>query len=516
MTALAFSNNDIAVFAWVFPQRLPGCLGFAVYRGEAAGERWTALPALARFNGVDPAEKLTTEQAPVQKFWWKDLGAKRGSTHRYRIVPLGGAPGALVPLAGVEPLLTNAVTLTPQRGAYRAVFNRGIISSQAVSAALGGLHVKDLLRRIRDPGDALRQTLSGDLMGALTALLDSGEGALEAALYELDDPEGLEASLVAHPEGRYVVLGNSRTKQAADGDADARARLKAAGLDVTDRILASGHIPHNKFLRRGAALRTWARTHNDAVLAKPVPLDGGTIQPLFAPSTRGALAKPPHERPADLEYLFGLIGSAKQAVLFLAFDPGNNSILDAAGAALRANPSLFVRGALTSPQRALNFAAALRGGDPVLSNDTALIGESGGAEPDYRVIPAGAVRSDDAFGAWEAELANAGFAIIHDKIVVIDPFSPGCVVATGSHNLGYRASHNNDENFVVIRGHRALAEAYACHVLDVYDHYAWRYWLHKDPARFGRPLDATDAWQDRYMKDGKPNSPELRFWLSAA
>jgi len=568
MTALAFSNNDIAVFAWVFPQRLPGCLGFAVYRGEAAGERWTALPALARFNGVDPAEKLTTEQAPVQKFWWKDLGAKRGSTHRYRIVPLGGAPGALAPLDGVEPLLTNAVTLTPQRGAYRAVFNRGIISSQAVSAALGSLRVKDLLRRIRDPKDAMRQTLSGDLMGALTALLDSGEGALEAALYELDDPEGLEASLTAHPEGRHVVLGNSRTKQAADGDAAARARLKAAGLDVTDRILASGHIPHNKFLWRGAAvltgstnwtttglctqtnnallidsaevaghydaywqqlkadsaagshqgaaLRTWARTHNDAVLAKPVPLDGGTIQPLFAPSTHGALAKPPHERPADLEYLFGLIGSAKQAVLFLAFDPGNNSILDAAGAALRANPSLFVRGALTSPQRALNFAAALRGGDPVLSNDTALIGESGSAEPDYRVIPAGAVRSDDAFGAWEAELANAGFAIIHDKIVVIDPFSPGCVVATGSHNLGYRASHNNDENFVVIRGHRALAEAYACHVLDVYDHYAWRYWLHKDPARFGRPLDATDAWQDRYMQDGKPNSPELRFWLSAA
>ncbi len=142
MTALAFSNNDIAVFAWVFPQRLPGCLGFAVYRGEAAGERWTALPALARFDGVDPAEKLTTEQAPVQKFWWKDLGAKRGSTYRYRIVPLGGAPSALAPLAAVDPLLTNAVTLTPQRGAYRAVFNRGIISSQAVSAALGGLRVR--------------------------------------------------------------------------------------------------------------------------------------------------------------------------------------------------------------------------------------------------------------------------------------------------------------------------------------------------------------------------------------
>jgi len=31
----------------------------------------------------------------VQKFWWKDLFAKRGGTYTYRIVPMGGTPGAL-------------------------------------------------------------------------------------------------------------------------------------------------------------------------------------------------------------------------------------------------------------------------------------------------------------------------------------------------------------------------------------------------------------------------------------
>src|SRR5262249_52928754 len=120
-----------------------------------------------------------------------------------------------------------------------------------------------------------------------------------------------------------------------------------------------------------------------------------------------------------------------------------------------------------------------------------------------------------AFGAWEAELRSAGFAIIHDKIVVIDPFSADCVVAAGSHNLGYRASYNNDENFVIVRGHRPLAEAYACHVLDIYDHYAWRYWLAKAPQTFGRPLDDTDKWQDRYIQSSKVKSPEMSFWLGA-
>jgi len=30
-------------------------------------------------------------------------------------------------------------------------------------------------------------------------------------------------------------------------------------------------------------------------------------------------------------------------------------------------------------------------------------------------------------------------------------------MVTGSHDLGFRASHNNDENMVIIRGHRGLA-----------------------------------------------------------
>ena len=83
--------------------------------------------------------------------------------------------------------------------------------------------------------------------------------------------------------------------------------------------------------------------------------------------------------------------------------------------------------------------------------------------------------------------------------MVIDPFSDNCTVVTGSHNLGFRASHNNDENMVIIRGHRGLAEAYACHVLDLYDHYALRFLLKAHPEIFGRPLQPDDTWQERYI-----------------
>lgn len=607
-TAVAFSNNDIALIAWTFEKHLDGCLGFEVIQIDSAGKE-TPLPALASFAGQPKDEHRTTEQAPVQKFWWKDLYAQRGGTYKYRIVPMGGTPGALTPLAGVAPLVSNTVTLTEKRPPFEVYFNRGIVASQAVIHALGDkADVNALTRRIADPKDPIRVMLMGQLYEGVTSLLDRADasnGTVNAALYELNDPQGLEKRLQAadhkgKPQSRHVILGNeriSKTKTAPaveDAHAKNRANLKAAGVDVIDRILGDQRIPHNKFMvlnqnnkpvavltgstnwtstglctqtnnalivesgdvaarymdfwnklkadvdaahgnqnaLQSPALRTWDHDSDAAEIAKPIDLgNGATIEPLFSPNTKGLLPKKNPDAPVDMKRLYDLVGGAKQAVLFLVFDPGNNSILDAAGMALAKNPNLFVRGALTSTQRAGNFAEALhRGGESDHPDETnlhvAVIGEPGTpkkkggkqppVQPDYRSIPAGAITADDAFGAWEKEIYKIGHAIIHNKIVVIDPFSDNCTVITGSHNLGYRASHNNDENMVIIRGHRALAEAYACHVLDIYDHYAWRYWLKQDPQIFGKPLEPDDKWQERYISGSDVKSPEMHFWLAAA
>src|SRR5262249_3255626 len=132
MPAIAFSNNDIAVVAWTFDRHLDGCLGFAVHQIDSQGHS-TPLPAMAPFEAQDNDAKRTTEQAAVQEFWWKDLFAKRGGTYKSRIVPMGGTPGqALTPLAGVEPLESNSVTVTEKRAPFSAYFNRGIVASQAV------------------------------------------------------------------------------------------------------------------------------------------------------------------------------------------------------------------------------------------------------------------------------------------------------------------------------------------------------------------------------------------------
>lgn len=602
MKALAFSNNDIAIIAWTYDKHLDGCLGFAVHRLDLNAGTEAVLPALARFKDVAVDVEQTTEQAPIQKFWWKDLHARRGGHFRYRIVPMGGAPGNLQPLAGVEALLTNTVAITHDRGLFKVFFNRGIVASQSIVKSLGTPSAARLLRHVENPNDPIRRRLAGELPAALTALLDRVDtdgGEIRGALYELDDPKGLEVRLQAKDHGdaaaRVVILGNERTTKGTgankvvieDADAENRQHLKDAGAVVADRILPDQHIPHNKFLvlkqqdrpvavltgstnwtRTGLAtqtnnalliesptvaahyadywdqlekdtdaanrgidswqsktLRDWNHTHNAKLLDQPIELEDGSgkVSVLFSPNTKSTLRSPPAETPADMKRLFDLVEGAEHAVLFLAFDPGNNSILDAAGKALAKNPKLFIRGALTSPQRALNFKEALeKAGNAPPENahpNVGVIGEPGAGQPkdipDYRAVPAGRVTPDDRFGAWEAELGQVGHAIIHDKIVVIDPFSDKCAVILGSHNLGYRASHNNDENMVIVQGHRPLAEAYACHVLDIYDHYAWRYWLARFPDKFGKPLEENDAWQERYIKGANEKSPELRFWLAA-
>jgi phosphatidylserine/phosphatidylglycerophosphate/cardiolipin synthase-like enzyme len=608
MPAVAFSNNDIAVVAWTFDRHLDNCLGFAVHQIDIDNNRETILPALARFENQDKNLKLNTDQAPIQKFWWKDLFARRGGTYQYKIVPMGGTPGeTLTPLQGVDALLSNKITLTEKRAPFSAYFNRGIVATQALSHALNDKpSIQALTPHILDPKDPIRIRLMGQLSDGVTELLDRADregGEIHGALYELNDPDGLEVRLQAadrgKPKSRNIILGNEQvaktdtTPANEDADSENRENLKKAGVNVIDRILQVGDIPHNKFLvlsqngkpaavlsgstnwtstglctqtnnaliinspevaaryidgwnairqdveaadgdqkkLQSATQRTFNRTSNAAAIKSPIKLAGGvTVEVMFSPNTEQTLRSPPKETPVDMKRVFDLIDGAKQAVLFLAFDPGNNSILDAAGRALARNPDLFVRGALTNAQRATNFSKALHQGGAADQTEGApqggitVVGEPGkpkkkGAPvpgPDFRAVPAGAIDSKDAFGAWEAELARFGFAIIHNKIVVIDPFSDNCTVVTGSHNLGFRASHNNDENMVIVRGHRGLAEAYACHVLDLYDHYAFRFLLKQHPEIFGRPLEPDDKWQERYIMGKDEKSPELRFWLAAA
>ena len=525
----------------------------------------TAEFPLQKFYWKDPYARLEAEKTGNLKF-------------RYRVVPLEGKPGALTPMSFPQ-MVSNEVEITSTISpAIAAHFNRGLISTQRVSRALKGKPApKSLKALIVQPGNALRVSLAAGMVEALTAFVDRAKtaGRIYAALYELGDEE-LVRKLEKLGKRLKIVLSNSvvtdeKTKKKSDGNQDARDRLKLTAGVQWNRIMPANHIGHNKFLvyedrnktARAVLLGStnWtstglcAQTNNTLVIedpglakryrdyweqlaadtntAKGLPkglqakklrswdgtsrrftLDGATLESFFSPNTSAARrSKAKNEKcPVDMQVLVDRIEAAKHSVLFLAFYPGTPSIANWAAEAQRRNKDLFVRGCVTNKSAAEGFYYALQG----LTPPKKVKGVKTPSKQDLRVLGAEALDKTIPVG-WQRELLKAGFAIVHDKIVVIDAFSDDCVVVTGSHNLGYKASYDNDENLVLIQGNKRLASAFATHVLDVYDHFAWRYLVKQRGAKAAdQSLKSTDEWQEKYYgADGKIKTAQLKFWMSA-
>ena len=347
----------------------------------------------------------------------------------------------------------------------------------------------------------------------------------------------------------------------------ARQALAAAGADVQPRMFNNAtHIGHNKFVVHlapdgtpkavftGSTNWTWTgvagQTNNalliedDAVAAQyldywrrmradvlPVPdplsapmtanqqgaqfrhdnvsgpsfalAGGGTLTTWFSPNMPQR-RKPTHPPvPPDLQEAYRLMRLARQAIFFLAFYPaqrGKDSIISEAIDIGRKDGQLLVMGAVSSPQAMPNYVPG--DGEDEDGTDSATA-PSTFFEHNVTIVRASRIDDEGLVGDFGREVLSAGQAIIHDKIVVIDPLSDACSVILGSHNLGFKASYSNDENMVIVSGHRALAEAYMVHVLDVFEHYRFRAVQTELEAEgktgFSGFLDVTDHWQDAYV-----------------
>lgn len=253
-----------------------------------------------------------------------------------------------------------------------------------------------------------------------------------------------------------------------------------------------------------------------------VTLQGGTVmESWFSPNMPGKSqppaksAKTPSPPPPDMDRLFSLMRKARRAIFFLVFMPsrgGLNSIVSEAVQLGLKDTSLDVIGAISDTQAMWGFvpASTTESGKKLPAWSPHVFRQKG-----VSVIRATALTDKEIgrpLGDFEFdETLTVGRAIIHDKILVIDPLDPqNCVVAFGSHNQGYKASYSNDENLVIVSGHQPLALAYAAHVLDVYDHYRFRASEaeltadakkkkvkpgSKDDPRWDGFLDTGDGWQ---------------------
>ena len=552
---------------------IPDCLGFSIERcRKNSDDEWGPTEVLRNrvgfSNQPDLAEDGTPQFVtkpssvwPFQRYDWTDHGANNGQTVKYRVIAVGlheGLPGEveLQPIA--DSGWTDPIRVNGKAGNnVSAYFNRGAVMSQYVARLARknnwtALDIKDHIAELEEP---IRRFLAGELRVELLRILDevieNPDLSFYAALYELADTELIQRLQLLRGRA-HIILANGSVAN-GDGNEEARAALRSADVDVRDRMLGSKGLGHNKFgvvVRTAAnqALKAWTGSTNWAATGLCTQLNNAIVfddedvaQSFFEQWQRLAAAQngfpaalvqanaqsprninnvdvwftrvrnpqPANTPPAhDIETLIDLVNGAQSVILYVMFQPGPQPL---ASILLRAqDPDLVVKGVVSTVGANNEEQFSLLGIDRESKEyQTAL------------VQPEGIVKS---FSAWLEEVTRfeflttnhhvgIGHAITHAKMIVIDPFSDNCKVITGSHNFSKSASERNDENFVVIHGNRALAEAYAVACLSTYEHYRWRAYV-KERSDADEPiwdhLSDSSAWQEECLTDAVKQT--LSLW----
>lgn len=554
MRVNVYHNGDDVFIAWKPDGFIPECRGFAVLRRrngvEETMETWVGFEEQEHKDG----ERRASTNWPVQKYQWTDYMANPGDTLQYRVIPMVGPDKDNLradedTVSDWTKLITLSHEVTPKIEAY---FNRGIVASQWVSRRLGitdtDLKTKELEDVINTPDDPFRNYLTGPLGSRLFQLLSAAakdKREVYAALYELDDKQ-LEAALKKLGKRAHVVLANGSVKKKGE-DQNEHAREALAGkIDLHDRMVAPRVLGHNKFLVIcdgnkkprwvWTGSQNWTKTGlctqaNNSLLIDDPSLagkfreqwdllkDAGDDTPddlkqsnskprkRKLGTTRVRLWFTPTIDLVDLNEASKIIVGAKQAILFLMFNPGPqgtllNSIIKKARAKATGK-RLYIHGVINQ--------------DPSTKKNPVELFEQGNKEEtDFDVLLPAEIDEATEWFAREMKKLPKAFAMVHSKVVLVDPFTAHPVLLTGSHNLGPKASGKNDENLLIIRDAPGLAAAYAANIMAIYNQYRWRFRRKSQPVKKRwKGLKDNDTWQKGYLKPGGTGLREIDFWVGA-
>ena len=516
-----------------------GCLGFAIQREDHTEHERYWLSGTKTFKetdpGLGPGGRVSSRKHPFQSFQWADYSAKPEHDYTYTVIPLYGKPAKLEEGTGVGVRVTTETELgTP----HSVFFNRGAVASQ------------EYARRFQnaDPdeaGEAAFRWLSRGLLEGFVAFVGRANGGafgLYGAVYEFQWPAALKAVKDAAATGARVrvvydgIPGGSGPRKRNEA---AVARAKVMGL-CTPRT--TGKIMHNKF---------FVLTRNDTPIAVWTGSTNLTENGIFGHSNCGHIIEDRAVASAYLDYWNELKDSpARDAEtawvaqhnpnppeawaedLTEVFSPRKGlTVLEwyatIAGSAKKALFMTFAFGMHKSFQRVyaqndgvLRFAlmekegngAGLEQGKKDIRRIRAL--------PNV-VVAVGNNIVMNSFDRWLKEkrqlTAEANVRYIHTKTMLVDPLGPAPGVVTGSANFSEASTNANNENMVLVRSDRRVADIYVGEFMRLHSHYAFREAVaiaraRGDTAWQPQYLAPTDVWQADSFKAGHARFLRRRYF----
>ena len=521
-----------------------GLLGFAIHRTDPAQQEAIWMDGLKCFEDTDPGfapgARYRTLEHPIQGFTWSDFSAKPGRKYTYRIQAMYGTPADLKARKTVE---LEVATEHATEGNHDVHFNRGASASQEYVRRFGDRGMEGA-----QPDDPRWKWLSRGAVEAMEEFVAraKGEGwGLRVVAYEFRNrrvADALKEALDRRVDVQVLYDANAN-KPDDEGHVFPRdlnqQMVKDAGLQsvaverVTRDDVKSPPIAHSKIivlLKDGhpQAVLTGSTNFSDGgifgqanvvhvVDDKAVAKAYGEYVDLLAanpdskqlkaklssklkvpqdlPPTGTSVIFSPREKADALDWYAKLATEAEHG-LFMTFAFGMNDLFQQA----YANGNSPLRYAILEKQLGPGIRKEKREAETKKMVDLAKMKENRFA--------IGNMISTSRFDHWAKECLtglNDHVRYIHTKFMLINPLGNDPIVISGSANFSKASSDSNDENMLVIRGDRRVADIYLGEYMRLWNHYAFRHWAASDKAKskLNRPdfLDPTSGWTTEYFQD---------------
>jgi phosphatidylserine/phosphatidylglycerophosphate/cardiolipin synthase-like enzyme len=569
-------TNTVSFAIAASDQARDGLLGFAVERVDPATgtRRW--IDGYKVFASLIPQPtpqlRVSTRSHPVQSLSWDDFTAAAGHEYRYVFHPMKGTPAD--PDWEAAPMSVTVRTEPLVGGDHDVFFNRGVASSQAYVREFGTTPIDELSPARR--AKALTW-LSRDLDEAMTRFVDACEpgDTLLGCFYEFryrPVAERLRAAIDRGVAVRLVIDGKVNERTDADGTfhesfprEDNLRMLATVGIAPGAFVLREARrsvISHNKFMVRvlggqqPADVWTGSTNLSQGGIAGQTNVGHWVRDPVVAERFRRyweLLAGDPGGRagdsPADVRRKNAALRDAVVALspvpddlrdlpagTTAAFSPRKGTalldayaaLLDGAGQQACVTLAFGISARFkellrdNTPQDALVFLLLEKRDRPKPGDGSAFVR----INARQNVYQAWGSYLRNPVYQWAKE-TNAGLlglnthvSFVHSKFMLVEPLSADPIVITGSANFSDASTDENDENMLLIRGDRRVADIYLTEFNRIFNHYYFRSVTER---RAGRPptaddsrfLAEDDSWRAKYAP-GSLRAKRLAVWQSMA
>jgi phosphatidylserine/phosphatidylglycerophosphate/cardiolipin synthase-like enzyme len=533
LKVVAVSGTYVVILGFNLPQNLcQGLLGFSIHRVDHNENESYYLEGMKCFEETDPGfpagSLYSTRDHPIQGFQWADYSAKPGYNYTYTVTALKGTPKVL-----------TAYKSTAIDKKHDVYFNRGTAASQEYMRRFGDKAPNQVI-----PPEAAFEWLSRGLFEAMKLFVEScepGKHSLRIAAYEFNYKEFLQVLKKASDDGVDIKIVYDARK--ANPKKKNEAMINEVGIAhlCIPRAVGKSYISHNKFmvkLEGAKPVCVWtggtnfseggifghsnvAHVIEDDVVAKDylaywTELEKDPATSLIKKETENITAIPSNPPPANssplfsprtnldaLNYYSNLAMSAKNG-LFMTFAFGLNLIFKNVYKNSAAPFRLALLEKATRPYKKTDEVAQ-KADEREIQNLRNM--------PE-NVFAIGNFIRTGKFDGWLKERLsglNSNVRYIHNKFMLIDPLSDDPIVITGSANFSDASTIDNDENMVIIRGNKRVADIYLGEFMRLFSHFSFRESLNwRKPNDPPKPLRTDDWWKDSYGKT--PRSSRRQYF----